>query len=309
MKTLGKTSEMNRNELYALGATDAGPVCGVHPYRSAVDVFLDVLNMREPFEGNERTYFGQKLEPFVHEEFCRQYISENPGAVIELDQNEYVHQSDKHDWQTCTEDYVGTIDGKLVAVECKTANERQLKRYEDGVPDEYMAQCAHQMAVNTELDYVILAVFFFAPTFKFFKVPRDEALIAEITSAEKAFWENHIETKAPPPLTGAGSASIAALYPEAKGEQILLPPDAENIIQEVDYWKDAEKEAKSNKDAASAKLKAMIKDAPLGICGDRKVRWSNVKSSRFDSKTFQQENPEVYNNYIKTTTHRRFSIS
>ena len=40
-----------------------------------------------------------------------------------------------------------------------------------------------------------------------------------------------------------------------------------------------------------------------------KVRWTTVNSNRFDSTAFKKANPELAEQYTKTTTTRRFSIA
>lgn len=40
-----------------------------------------------------------------------------------------------------------------------------------------------------------------------------------------------------------------------------------------------------------------------------KIRWTTVNSSRFDSSSFKKAMPELYNQYIKQTTSRRFTVA
>lgn len=40
-----------------------------------------------------------------------------------------------------------------------------------------------------------------------------------------------------------------------------------------------------------------------------KVRWTTVKSSRFDSSAFKKTHADLYEQYTKTTETRRFSIA
>ena len=42
---------------------------------------------------------------------------------------------------------------------------------------------------------------------------------------------------------------------------------------------------------------------------DWKVSWHAVQSTRFDSKTFKKELPDLYNRYSTTTITRRFSVA
>jgi len=39
-----------------------------------------------------------------------------------------------------------------------------------------------------------------------------------------------------------------------------------------------------------------------------KVSWTNVTQNRFDSKSFQKDHPEVYEQYLRPSSFRRFSI-
>lgn len=42
--------------------------------------------------------------------------------------------------------------------------------------------------------------------------------------------------------------------------------------------------------------------------GKHTVRWSVVKSSRFDSKAFQAAYPSIYGQYTRATEYRRFTV-
>lgn len=43
--------------------------------------------------------------------------------------------------------------------------------------------------------------------------------------------------------------------------------------------------------------------------GDFIVRWTKVLTGRFDSKAFQKEHESLYNQYVRKTESRRFSIA
>ena len=45
------------------------------------------------------------------------------------------------------------------------------------------------------------------------------------------------------------------------------------------------------------------------ITGEYKVRYSTVKSSRFDSKAFKATHSELYNQYTKTVEFRRLTVN
>lgn len=43
--------------------------------------------------------------------------------------------------------------------------------------------------------------------------------------------------------------------------------------------------------------------------GDYKVTWTSYATSKLDSKKLKSENEALYNQYLKTTEARRFTIS
>ena len=61
------------------------------------------------------------------------------------------------------------------------------------------------------------------------------------------------------------------------------------------------------KDEIKAQMTAEDKDEIIGA--DFKVTWKEVNDTRFDTKTFKAENPEIYNIYARSSKVRRFKVS
>ena len=70
-------------------------------------------------------------------------------------------------------------------------------------------------------------------------------------------------------------------------------------------------ELEAEAEALTDKIKsAMIERGEEVLQGDGwKASWKNVNSSRFDSKAFKADNPDLYAQYSKPTTTTRFSIA
>lgn len=69
---------------------------------------------------------------------------------------------------------------------------------------------------------------------------------------------------------------------------------------------EAEAEMETLKDAIKAEMTAREVDE---LTADVfKVRWTTVESSRFDSAAFKKAMPELFKQFSKQTTSRRFSI-
>lgn len=71
--------------------------------------------------------------------------------------------------------------------------------------------------------------------------------------------------------------------------------------------KEAEAEVEALKDEIKEEMnKAEKEEMRVGVYT---VRWTNVLSNRFDTTAFKSAMPELYKNFTKQTTSRRFSIS
>jgi len=52
----------------------------------------------------------------------------------------------------------------------------------------------------------------------------------------------------------------------------------------------------------------MMGEAPKAFAFDRKIYWSNVQSTRLDTKKLQENEPEIFDKYAKISNYRRFQI-
>lgn len=55
-------------------------------------------------------------------------------------------------------------------------------------------------------------------------------------------------------------------------------------------------------------IKLFMQEHELAVNEHYRVSWSNVDTTRLDTKRIKQEKPEVYADYAKTTSSRRFSV-
>ena len=86
------------------------------------------------------------------------------------------------------------------------------------------------------------------------------------------------------------------------------------IDNRVAKLKELEKQAKvleEQMDAIKAELKADMEEKGVDEVetANYTIRWKEVESSRFDTVKFKNEFRELYNNYIKKSTSKRFTIA
>ncbi len=59
------TAEQHENRATGIGGSDAAAVCGLNPYKSPVDVYLEKVGAAAPVDETERMFWGNKLEDVV----------------------------------------------------------------------------------------------------------------------------------------------------------------------------------------------------------------------------------------------------
>lgn len=57
-----------------------------------------------------------------------------------------------------------------------------------------------------------------------------------------------------------------------------------------------------------AELQEEMKDQEILEAGAYTIRWTTVNSERFDSKAFKASHKELFSEYVKTITTRRFQV-
>lgn len=306
MKRLVDTTKITHEEWLkyrkmGISGTDAGSICGLNPYRSAMQVFIDKTTDTTEEIDNEAMKQGRDLEEYVAQRFC-----EMTGKKVR--RANAVFSNDEYPWMLANFDRL--IVGERTGLECKTVSAYGADKWKDGaVPMHYLLQCQHYLAVSG-YDAWYIAALILGKEFIVRKIERDEELISDLTKIEKHFWENHVMSGVMPNPDGSKSADefLSQYFGKAKKDSAieLIGFDArlerrDIIIQEV---------AKLQKEQSliEQEIKMYMEDNETAVSDHYKVSWSNVDFTRFDTKRFKLEKPELYKEYAMTSTSRRFQI-
>lgn len=179
-----------------IGGSDAGAVCGVNPYRSAFNVYYDKVSVdRTKAEDNERMRQGRDLE-----DYCARRFSEATG--LKVHRTNYLYRHDTCDFMIADLDRV--IVGENAGLECKTTSAWNADKWKsmDTIPDHYLLQCQHYMAVMG-YDYMYLACVILGIDFVYYRIDRNDELIANLIKIERDFWENNVLAKVLPDPDGS----------------------------------------------------------------------------------------------------------
>lgn len=285
-----------------IGGSDASVVCGINRYKSPIELWMEKTSRQPPQETGESAYWGTQLESIVREEFTKRTGLEVKLVKCILQSEEFPFMQANLDGVCHDPDYGDCI------FEAKTASAFKMGEWENSIPDEYMLQIQHYMAV-TGFKAAYIAVLIGGNTFKWQRIERDEEIISALIQLEKDFWDC-VETDTPPQIDGSEASAkfLADKFAESKKSQIELPENAADLIRKYETANEQIKALTEEKQFAENLLKQMLGENEIGVIGGNIVSWKGVSQERLDSKTLKSEHPTLYKKYASISTYRRFSV-
>lgn len=288
-----------------LGGSDIAAACSISRYKTALELWLEKTGQAEPKPAGESAYWGRVFEPIIRVEFEKR-------TGIQVKTTNVILQHRELDF------LLSSVDGILIdpqygkcIFEAKTANAYAKGEWENNdIPPEYMLQVQEYMAVT---GYAAAHVACLVGGQKFIHkvIPRDEETISMIIKLCSHFWF-HVLRRVPPEMDGSDAAAklLDRLYPQSQKTSIILPTDADDLVQEYMAGKEAEEAAKTKKQEAENKLKDMLQEHEQGITpAGSKITWKTVNSSRIDSKKLKADHPEIAAQYNVESSSRRFTVA
>lgn len=241
---------------HGIGSSDAAAVLGVSKYRAPIDVWLEKLDRAAPFAGNERTRWGDLLEPVIAAEFAARTGLETARAERML-----VHR--KHAWMLCNPDRL--IVGHDEGLEIKNRGLRQLHLYGTGPEDcseEEICQSAHCMAV-TGCSRWHVAVLLGGQELRIYTLQRDMELEELLIDAEANLWFNHVLQRIPPPPDGSESFRnyLASRYPRDKRPMRPAGAEEQELGESLAVVRQQLAEVKEEHERLANLLKNSMEDA------------------------------------------------
>lgn len=286
-----------------IGGSDASVVCGISRYKSPVELWMEKTNQIPCQEAGEAAYWGTQLEAMVRTEFSKRTGVEVRRVLQLLQSAEYPFMLANLDG-VCEHPDLGTC-----VFEAKTASAYKAGEWDDAIPDEYMLQIQHYMAV-TGYQGAYIAVLIGGNTFRWRFVARDEGLIASLIELEADFW-NHVKDGTPPPLDGSNAAVrfLSEQFPNSTPQsQIILPDTAAELLRQYEDACEQLEDIAQQKQQAENLLKQMMGENEIGKLENHIVTWKSIAQERLDSKTLKAEHPALYRKYTNRTSYRRFSV-
>ena len=200
--TIPKTHEAWLQERQnGLGASDAGTILGVNPWKTNVQLWEEKTGLRKAPDISDKPYvqYGKQAEQHIRELFAL----DHPEVAVFYD-SPYKIIWREGMWLFCTPDgeLVSRETGKKGGLEIKTTeimNASKWKEWDGRIPDQYYAQVLHQMlATGWEFVWLRAQIKFTtrdgekrAETRDYYIAREDvEEDLKALLEAESAFWEH-----------------------------------------------------------------------------------------------------------------------
>lgn len=284
-----------------IGGSDAGAVCGLNPYSSQMNVFLDKTSDETKEFDSEAVRIGSDLEQYVAERFME-------ATGLKVRRSNFLYRSKEYPFMIADIDRL--VTGEDAGLECKTANLYQADKWADEkVPLHYAIQCYHYMAVTGKRTWYIACVIL-GKEFLYRKLTWDDVLMEQIIRAEKEFWEGHILPGILPPPDGTEACDqvLGEYFGRAKNARAIELVGFDEKLDRREEILSRIETLQTEQRQIEQEIKLYMRENELAVNDRYRVSWSNVDSTRLDTKRMKQEKPEIYADYAKTISSRRFII-
>ncbi len=274
-----------------IGGSDIGAIMGYNKYKTPLDVWREKVYGIES-EETEKMRFGKLLEEVVAKEFSERYN-------LKINKPKYILRSRKYPLLIASIDYFVYENDEEGILEVKTTSSYVYKSWQNFLPMSYYLQLQHYLLVSG-LKWGYIAILINGQQLERLKFERDEEAQELIIKEASEFW-NYVSLRTPPP-----QKNIEEPIPEGTIEADLKILSLYNDINEI---KGEIKGLEEKLETKMEELKKLIEDKEEVIMnGVPIISYKPVNRYVFDTKKFQEENPVLYQQYLKLQTTRPLKI-
>lgn len=287
-----------------IGGSEAAAACGLDPFRSRVQLWLERTGRAPARDMTEQMRWGTILEPIIVRELRDVYGIETGGP-----EPEYARAATAPEWMSGHPDRFALIEEEDAILEVKTTNAYRSREWGDGVPAGPMLQVQHYLAL-TGLRLGMVACLIGGQRLVIRRCDRDDQLIAHMLRLEEEFV-GFVERDEPPPPDGteATDKALGLLYPEARDGVVHLTAEDAALVEELRARKRTLKATREDVAEVEQALKMRLGEYQVGVFEGRPlVKWTATHSRLFDVTRFRAEHPEVADAFTVQSSARRFSL-
>jgi putative phage-type endonuclease len=302
-----------------IGGSDVGAIMGINKYSSPLKVYkAKVENIVEDISEKVAVRKGKDLESLIRAVYVTPKMKALGYTVRPLN---HLLINSNYPWLRANLDGIAINDEnpsdylKHIVIEIKVVTQYAEDNWygEDycGVPASYYAQVQEYMLVTGARKAIICALFEKNWEMHYFEINRDEKFIIELINKSRHFYEYHMLMQVPPRVDFATDKEFI-LEKIAEQEENPIPeyPDAELTAVAVEV-KELKRQIKVLEKEVNEKMSIVIDRYQKGGRSTSpviKISVKDIKSVRFDSTRFKEEQPGLYEQYSKETSSLRAEV-
>lgn len=253
MPITDKQRELRRHHI---GSSDAPAICGLDPFKSAYDVWLEKMGKLVDFDGSsEAAEIGNMVEAPLLDwaaDTLKVKIKKNQRRVAGL-------LAANHD--ALIVNAAEGMEAKSSGLVSGQTHEHWGEAGTDEVPDRVIIQTAHQMLVS-DLETVWVPALLPYRGRVLFRVDRENGLLGALEERLHGFWERHVLTGNPPEDS---KPSLEVLKRVRREPKSIVTIDG-SLLAAFREAKEIASAAAKARDEAQSALLAALGDAEAGEC-------------------------------------------
>lgn len=264
-----------------IGSSKISAICGLNPYYTPLQVFMEMTGRQKPFQGNDFTWLGTKMQPIIGELFSRRSGLE----VTELDQV-YVHP--EYDFLISSPDFA-VQDGGLA--ETKNTGIYAKALWEDGAPDSAQLQLQMQLEiVGRPHGYCVALIGGNPNDLKYSRFERSPQIFEQILKKAKEFLALVKADTPPAPMAGDEELITLLQGDKLEGTAKLHPDELpafvqlELLLEQRKASREEEKELSERIEEIQNRLRLLGKGAGSIICGKYELEITKRSRKAFEAK-------------------------
>lgn len=283
-----------------MGATDGPTAIGVNPHRSEYDCYLEKTGQTTPQDISDipAVIHGIAMEPVVFEMI-------KTKLKIPARRDNQTHYHPKHSWMFMHIDGRYIKEDKIIEIKCPSPHMREFYGTEgtDQIPQIYIAQATHMLAIEEQCKAVEFFVYFHGEILRY-TIRRKARLIEIYMKALLRFW-GHVQEKVPP--MPRNNEDVTHMYFKNNHKLIENNQGLEKFIFEhIDNKKETKRRVQKDKDDnIYIKREIGLNDGVLHSDG-RKTLVPRVELKSLDQDMLEAKYPDVYKIHCNLLNEKEF---
>lgn len=284
-----------------IGGSDAAAVLGMSKWRTPLSVWLDKTGQAIDAGETEPMRWGTLLEPVIRQEY-----SNRTGRAV-MAPGFLRHP--RHGFMVANVDGV-TADQRLVEIKTARTAEAWGEPGSDQVPDDYLIQVQHYLAV-LEFSVADIAVLIGGSDFRIYTVEADPELQEIMIGSEAAFWQSVVDHVPPAPMSFADAQALYGRH-ATKDSVAVASQEVLDAIARLRRIRADQAMIQEAEEAEKAVIMAAMggNDTLVDAAGKIVATWKlSAAPKRLDGKALAAAHPDIYSDFLRNgEPSRRFLL-